>query len=399
MGRAVSFFVFFAVALTLAASLHYYIWARLVRDVGLPPTAYRLLTALVVALFVSVPLTFWLSRSGLIETTRPVLLFAFGWMGLMFLTVVLLGFSELGKVAYELSLRAFTDHAPADPERRLAMSRMVGAGVALVAGGMGAVATHSGLTRLMTRNVTVRLSRLPERLNGLTIVQLSDVHVGPTIRRGFIERVVERCNELSPDLVVITGDLVDGSVAQLREHVAPLQQLRAKHGVYFVTGNHEYYSGASAWCAELSRLGIRVLRNERVSIGDGDDSFDLAGVDDYSAHRFGGGHGADLARAVEGRDVTRELVLLAHQPREVFEAQKHGVGLQLSGHTHGGQMWPWNWLVRLQQPVVSGLERFGDTQIYVSNGTGYWGPPMRLGAPAEITRITLQREAAATRAA
>jgi predicted MPP superfamily phosphohydrolase len=160
--------------------------------------------------------------------------------------------------------------------------------------------------------------------------------------------------------------------------------------VYFVTGNHEYYSGAPEWCEELTRLGIRVLRNERVSIGEEDASFDLAGIDDVYAYQFGEGHGADLARAVAGRDTSRELVLLAHQPKAVFEAVSHGVGLQLSGHTHGGQLWPWTYFVRLQQPVVAGLARFSETQVYVSRGTGYWGPPMRLGAPAEITRVTLR---------
>jgi hypothetical protein len=166
--------------------------------------------------------------------------------------------------------------------------------------------------------------------------------------------------------------------------------LRAKHGVFFVTGNHEYYSGAEEWCTELTRLGIRVLRNERVSIGDATDSFDLAGVDDHSAKRFGGGHGEDLPKALLGRDPARELVLLAHQPKTIILAQDHGVGLQLSGHTHGGQIWPWTYLVRLQQPVVAGLARFGKSFVYVSRGTGYWGPPMRLGAPSEITELTLR---------
>jgi len=216
------------------------------------------------------------------------------------------------------------------------------------------------------------------------------VHVGPTIGRTFIEQIVAQANAANPDVIAITGDLVDGSVEELREHVAPLAQLKARYGVYFVTGNHEYYSGAQAWCEELERLGIRVLRNERVSIGGADASFDLAGIDDAHAHQFGNGHGADLARAVLGRDPSRELVLLAHQPRAVFEAVEHGVGLQLSGHTHGGQIWPWTYLVRLQQPVVAGLARFSDTQVYVSRGTGYWGPPMRLAAPAEITRVTLR---------
>ena len=385
MSRSASFFVFFGVALSLTAGLHYYIWARLVRDPGLPPLAFRLLTALVILLCASIPLTLWLYRMRPLENMRPLLLGMFGWMGLMFFTVVLLGIGDVGR----LFARLLQNGDPVDPARRLAVSRMFGAGVALVATSLGAVATHQGLTRLTVRRAKVRLPRLPKALDGFKLVQLSDIHVGPTILRDFIERVVATTNALEPDAIVITGDLVDGSVEQLREHVAPLAGLRARHGVYFVTGNHEYYSGAEDWCDELTRLGVRVLRNERVTLGNDDASFDLAGVDDSSAHRFGRGHGADLPKAVLGRDPARELVLLAHQPRAVFEAKDQGVGLMLSGHTHGGQMWPWNWLVRLQQPVVSGFETFERTLVWVSNGTGYWGPPMRLGAPAEITELVL----------
>jgi uncharacterized protein len=284
--------------------------------------------------------------------------------------------------------------APADPARRVFLARVFSGAVILGGAALGIAALRSGLARVGLRKVKVALERLPASLHGTRIVQLTDVHVGPTIGKEFIEDIVERTNQLEPDVIAITGDLVDGSVEHLSEHVAPLARLKAKHGVYFVTGNHEYYSGADEWCAELVRLGIRVLRNERVEISNGEDSFDLAGIDDYTAHQFGNGHGADLPRALAGRDAKRELVLLAHQPKAVHEAEKHGVGLQLSGHTHGGQLWPWNWFVRLQQPVVSGLARFGRTLVYVSNGTGYWGPPMRLGAPAEITEIVLESERA-----
>jgi predicted MPP superfamily phosphohydrolase len=179
-------------------------------------------------------------------------------------------------------------------------------------------------------------------------------------------------------------------VAELRDAIAPIAGLRARHGVYFVTGNHEYYSGVDAWLAELTRLGVRVLRNERVEIGGGDASFDLAGIDDWSSRGMAPGHGPDLPRALDGRDPARELVLLAHQPRAVHEAAARGVGLQLSGHTHGGQIWPWGFAVRLQQPYVLGLSREGRTHIYVSPGTGYWGPPMRLGTRGEITRVILR---------
>lgn len=389
MPRTLSFVLFFTVALALAGSLHYYIWARLVRDLALPVLWHRALTGLLIALFVSIPITFTLARGQRFEGMRPVLLGTFGWMGVLFIVVMLLAVVDVSRLGVGVVSRLFGEGPPDDPERRLTVARLLGAGVALVAGGAGTVAARSGLTELIVKRVTVPLGRLPSELSGTRIVQLTDVHVGATIQRGFIERVVRETNSLEPDVIAITGDLVDGSVEQLREHVAPLAELRAKHGVYFVTGNHEYYSGAEAWCAELTRLGIRVLRNEHVRIGEGEASFDLAGVDDYSAHRFGRGHGADLARALEGRDESRELVLLAHQPRQVFEAARLGVGLQLSGHTHGGQIFPWNFFVRLQQPVVSGLHRFGRALVYVSNGTGYWGPPMRLGAPAEITELTL----------
>lgn len=387
-----SFFLFFAVALSLIGAVHYYIWARLVRDMALPLWAHRGLTLLVLALCLSIPLTFWFGRRLPLDSTRPLMLLAFGWLGMVFLLLVVLGMSELLRAGIGVWARFASDLPPDDPQRRLTLSRMVGGSVALVSGGLGALATHQGLTRLVVKQVKVALPRFPTSLNGFSIVQISDVHVGPTIRRQFIERIVERVNALKPDLIAITGDLVDGSVEQLAKHIAPLADLNATHGVFFVTGNHEYYSGVEAWCSELRRIGIQVLQNERVQIGDGAHSFDLAGVDDYSAGRFG--QGPSLQRALEGRDPEREVVLLAHQPRAVFEASEAGVGLQLSGHTHGGQIWPWNIFVRLQQPVVSGLERFGNTLVYVSNGTGYWGPPMRLGAPAEITRLELSAKSA-----
>ncbi|HSS38874.1 MAG TPA: metallophosphoesterase [Polyangia bacterium] len=238
---------------------------------------------------------------------------------------------------------------------------------------------------------------MPAALHGFSIVQLTDIHVGPTIGRRFVEDVVARTNALEPDLVAITGDLVDGHVHDLAESIAPLAQLRARHGVFFVTGNHEYFSGAEAWVNELTRMGIRVLQNERVVIGNAGASFDLAGVDDRSAVHYGGLAPQEaVARALSGRDSSRELVLLAHQPRSALDAESFGVGLQLSGHTHGGQIWPFGLIVRLQQPFTAGLHRHRDAQVYVSRGTGYWGPPMRLAAPSEITHVRLESARALT---
>jgi predicted MPP superfamily phosphohydrolase len=384
MPRALSIAIFLSVFVSLLGLVHYYIWARLVRDLVLPQALYRWLTVIIVTLLVSLPAGFLLSRAG--DWARPLVWASYLWMGTVFLLLVTVGLSDLVRAGVALVSQAASDGAPADPARRTFLSRLAGGFALVLAGGASVAAVRSGLSRVSVKTLEVGLRRLPQALSGSTIVQLSDIHVGPTIRRDFIEQIVETTNALEPDVIAITGDLVDGSVESLREHVAPLGGLRAKFGVFFVTGNHEYYSGVEEWCAELRRLGIRVLRNERVSIGHGDESYDLAGVDDFNA-------APDLERALAGRDPARELVLLAHQPRAVREAAERGVGLQLSGHTHGGQIWPWRYMVYLQQPVVSGLAKIKETLLYVSNGTGYWGPPMRLAAPAEITQIRLNATA------
>ncbi len=388
MSRLLSSALFFTLMLTLVGAVHYYVWARLVRDLALPRAWHRALTVGIVVLYALIPLLFFVRRTGAAWTV-PLAWVSGVWTGLIVLFLVVLALGDAGRGLLALASR-FGVTPPPNPERRLVLARLFGLVAFLVTGGLGVVAVRSGLARVALREVDVRLRRLPRQLDGTTIVQLTDIHVGATIGREFIEQIVETTNATHPDVIAITGDLVDGSVEELGEHVAPLGKLKARYGVYFVTGNHEYYSGAEEWCQELERLGIKVLRNERVSIGDGEASYDLAGIDDFQARRFGNGHGADLARAVAGRDPSRELVLLAHQPRAVFEAVAHGVGLQLSGHTHGGQIWPWTYFVRLQQPVIAGLARFSETQVYVSRGTGYVGPPMRLAAPAEITRVTLR---------
>jgi len=239
-------------------------------------------------------------------------------------------------------------------------------------------------------------------LEGFTIAQLSDIHVGPTIRVRYIQRIVNAVNRLGADMVAITGDLVDGSVGELRAHVAPLAQLKARHGTFVVTGNHEYYAGAHAWVDELRRLGLRVLMNEHVVLQTRnvqgaqtdeevhESSLVVAGVTDYTAGHFDASHASDPEGAV--RDAPPQVhtrLLLAHQPRSAIAAAQAGYQLQISGHTHGGQFFPWNLFVPLQQPFTAGLHRLHDMWIYVSRGTGYWGPPKRFGAPSEITLLRL----------
>jgi predicted MPP superfamily phosphohydrolase len=239
-------------------------------------------------------------------------------------------------------------------------------------------------------DIDIPVTDLPAALHGFLIAQISDVHVGPTIRRGFVERIVALANGLKADLIAVTGDLVDGSVQQLSLHTAPLAGLAARHGVYFVTGNHEYYSGERAWTAEIRRLGLRVLKNEHVVLKHNGASLVLAGVTDLSAHHFDTAQHSDPAAALRGSPADAGAkILLAHQPNSADAAASAGFDVQLSGHTHGGQFWPWNLFVGLFQPFTGGLYRLKNLWVYVSRGTGYWGPPNRFGVPSEITRIRL----------
>ena len=242
--------------------------------------------------------------------------------------------------------------------------------------------------------VRIPIAGLPPALEGFAIAQVSDVHVGPTIKRDFVEAIVERVNRLEADLVAITGDLVDGSVQELASHVEPLARLQSRHGTYAILGNHEYYSGAQAWIRELRRLGAHVLLNEHVVIEHGGARLAVAGVTDYMAHRFDPRQRSDPEGAIAGAPEDAVRILLAHQPRSARLAALAGYQLQLSGHTHGGQFWPWNHFVRFQQPWTAGLQRLGSLWIYINRGTGYWGPPMRFGIPSEITLITLARAGA-----
>jgi len=382
--------VFFAVAIAVFGLSHYYLWARLARDPGWPSQVASAAAWLLAGLACSIPLAMVVSRVMSFPPARFISAVAFTWMGVAFLLVVALLAGDLvGWILRAVGLVAGCD-AGIDPERRRLLARWIAGAASASVAVLGAVAVRSAMMEVPVHEVRVALGRLPKEMAGLTIVQLTDLHIGSTLGGSFAASVVEKTNALKPDLVVITGDLVDGPVASLRDQVAPFAKLRARFGVYFVTGNHEYYSGVDQWIAEVRRMGIRVLRNERVSIGDPGATIDLAGVDDLGAEGFGPEHGPDYARAFRDLDPDRELILLAHRPRQVFEAARANVGLHLAGHTHGGQIWPWGYLVRLTEPYVSGLHRHTDrTQIYVSRGTGHWGPPMRLFTPSEITKIVL----------
>jgi predicted MPP superfamily phosphohydrolase len=238
--------------------------------------------------------------------------------------------------------------------------------------------------------VDVPIAGLPLALDGYSIAQISDIHVGPTIKRPYLNAIVNRVNALRADAIAITGDLVDGSVRRLSLHTEPLKRLAARDGTFFVTGNHEYYSGAEEWIAEMRRLGLTVLINEHVVRERDGACLMIAGVPDFTAHQFNPAHRSDPRAAAAGAPGNVDVrILLAHQPRSAEAAADAGFDLQLSGHTHGGQFFPWNLFVPLQQPFVAGLNRVRDMWVYTSRGTGYWGPPKRFGAPSEITLVRL----------
>ncbi|MBK3584126.1 metallophosphoesterase, partial [Streptomyces sp. MBT57] len=258
-------------------------------------------------------------------------------------------------------------------------------GGAAAAAGLATVGygTHNVLSGPSVKRVTVPLAKLPRAAHGFRIAVVSDIHIGPILGRAHTRRIVDTINSTSPDLVAVVGDLVDGSVADLGSAAEPLAGLRSRHGSFFVTGNHEYFSGAEQWVNHVRELGLIPLENARVELG----GFDLAGVNDIAGETEG--QGPDFGRALGDRDRSRAAVLLAHQPVVIHDAVEHGVDLQLSGHTHGGQLWPGNYLAELANPTVAGLERYGDTQLFVSRGAGAWGPPVRVGAPADITVVQL----------
>lgn len=367
------FLRFLLVALSILGGVHFYFWLRLVHDTALPEPFFAAATAALVALAIAIPAGFLRRGHGGVLSWA-----AFTWMGMLFLLLLSLLGGDVLRAGLHLAGAA-------------AMPRAVEGGAATVAAGLVAWSLFHA-RRLEVRTVEIPLAKLPAALEGFRIAQITDLHIGSTIGREMVEEVVARTNALDPDLVVITGDLADGDPRALASAAEPLGALRARHGVFFVTGNHEYFGDVEGWLSLVRSLGIRTLRNERVTIGDGDASFDLAGIDD-TVGRWTPGHGPDLPRALVGRDPSRALVLLAHRPTAAREAAAHGIDLVLSGHTHAGQIWPFRYLVKLDQPWVEGLHDVGQTKLYVSAGTGWWGPPMRLGTTREVTSLVLRRRA------
>jgi len=397
MGMILFFIIFFAIAGLLASYITWRLFNR---------AAFRRRWKVIVALgivgtiFLPV-LSIMLRRSGFDNAGLHLLTWA-GYLGVGFLSFVfsylvmrdlvwapLAGFRMLKTRIAKPDSNPGASRQIENPSRRGFLVHSMNYGIVAAA----ALSTGYGIAEArqtpQVKRVPIKIERLPRELEGFSIVQITDIHVNPTFRRAAVEEIVAVVNTLDADIVALTGDLVDGSVAQLGYDVAPLKQIRSVSGNFFVTGNHEYYSGVVEWIEEVRRLGFTVLMNEHVSIPRGPARLLLAGVTDYRGGNFFASHRSDPQKAINGAAPADIKILLAHQPKNIFDAATAGYDLQISGHTHGGQFFPWNLFVGFTQPYVSGLHTHQNTQIYVSRGTGYWGPPVRVGSPSEITLIQL----------
>ncbi|WP_245812349.1 metallophosphoesterase [Actinophytocola xinjiangensis] len=389
----------------LFALLNWYLWKRLVKDVTAPGTARRVATVAQVVLAVLVFATLILGRAVPPEVARWFSWPGYIWFAVLvylFLTTVLLELPRLALRGWQrrtpLEATAATPTVDVPPEipdrpavnesRRLFLAR----GTAVIAGAATTGLVGTGMSNALgppdLLRVPVALNGLDPSLAGFRIAVVSDIHLSALLGRSHTERITRMINESEPDLVAIVGDLADGTPEDLRSAVEPLRDLAPREGSFFVTGNHEYFVDADAWVRELDRLGVHTLRNEHTAIRRGQASFDLAGVTDVSGRNAN--DAPDFDKALDGRDESTPVVLMAHQPVQVTEAAERGVGLQLSGHTHGGQIYPFQYVVGLQQPALAGLSKVDDTWLYVTRGAGFWGPPVRVGAPPDITLVELR---------
>ena len=387
--------MFIAVLGAILGLVHIYLWKRLVKDTTRPGRTRWILTALLVALAAVLLAALILPRVvGLTDSgwyAWPGYLW-FGLAAYLFLSLLILE-------PVRLALRGWVNRKPPETKaesaslpvlnRRVFLARAsaVAAGAASV--GLAGIGTATALGPPDLLYVPIRLRKLDPAFHGFRIALVSDIHLGPLAGRAHTERIVAMINATAPDLVAIVGDLVDGTVGELGSAVEPLRDLHSREGTFFVTGNHEYFvEDTLSWLRELERLGVQPLRNENTAIRRGAATVQLAGVNDVSGESHS--DPPDFDRALSGLNPSSPTILLAHQPVMVTEAASRGVDLQLSGHTHGGQMWPFHYVVRLAQPSLAGLSTVDDTQLYVTRGAGFWGPPMRIGAPPDITVVSLQ---------
>ncbi len=394
-------YVSFLISITVIPLIliYIYIGRRLINPVRLSPPCRKILWLIMVFIMLITPTPFILQKYG-VENCCTNLLIWVGSLSLGFFTFVfsflvardlmfiLMGFiRKFFRRTHNFFCFKSKTVEPLDINRRRFMLNSMNLGILGISGALSGYGFYEARRPPTIVEVSIPFHDLPDALEGFRIVQITDTHVGTTTRHGYMETVVERVNMLTPDIVVFTGDIADGSVSHLRNKISPLANLSTLYGSYFVTGNHEYLFGEQNWLEEVDRLGLKALLNEHRVLQCGEGRIILAGVTDYSAGRYDSNRASNPEASLSGASQCNVKILLAHRPRSIYAAARSGFDLQISGHTHGGQFYPWHFAC--SSPYVAGLYRFKDTWIYVSRGTGYWGPPLRLGATSEITLIKL----------
>ncbi len=365
-------------------SAHFYLWLRLIYNVIPMGTARYIGTVVLILLGLSTILGLVLSHFLPLKRQEPLAYVAYTWMGMaLFLTLTLLIIDIISLAINHLTPLNIASYTYW-PLLRATLSL-------LITTVLSAIGINRAVGEPEIVKYDVHLANLPKEFDGFTIVQLSDLHVAAVLEHNWLKKRVADTMALKPDLIAITGDLTDGMPKLVQNELLPLKELKAPFGTYFVTGNHEYISDAVGWVNFLPQVGLRVLRNEHLPLTKDGATIYLAGVDDHDSAGRAPGHGQDVSRATAGIPLGATIICLAHQPKTVEEAKNYGVSLLLAGHTHGGQLWPWTIMVKKAQKYFKGLYRVGNTQLIVSQGTGFWGPPMRIGSQSEILLITLHQ--------
>ena len=388
--------MFFIVFIAMLSILHGYVGCKIFSSLNLS-SSYAVIGIIFLAILTLLPVLPILFRYNGYETSFLDKLSLIGYTSLGFFTLSFVAFFSkdlLFKVCGFISSFFSADvkqQMALDADKREFLEKSLSIGILTLVGPATAYGFYSARKGPTIINQDIYLKNLPDSFENFTIAQISDLHVGPTIKKPYVEKVVNQISNLNPDLIAITGDMVDGSIDYLRKDLEPLSQVVASHGTYFVTGNHEYYSGAKRWLDETDRMGFTNLVNENRLITINDQSIALAGVNDYRAHQIIPSHRSNPQAALKGINSEKVKILLAHQPSSIFQANEAGFDLQISGHTHGGQFWPFTYPTKKANPYLSGLHNHNGTQIYVNSGTGYWGPPLRLGVTAEITLFKLKK--------
>ena len=385
--------MFFIVALAILWSMHGYVTFKLLHPYNLPLSKSIYIYG-VAFLFSILPIL-------------PILLRMFGNESKILDKISLVGYTSLGFFTLSFILFIAKDFFnqllifsekfigiihPVDDSKREFIKKSISIGIFSIAGSASLYGYKQARNGPQIIYQDIYLDKLPLEFDKYKVAQISDLHVGPTIKRPYVEGVLDKISHLNPDMIVVTGDLIDGSVSYLKKDMEPLVDMIAPNGTFFVTGNHEYYSGVDQWLDETNNLGFTNLLNSHQIIKKEDSGIAIAGVTDYRAHQIKSTHKTDPNKALLGLSESTLKIVLAHQPASIFKVHEAGADLQLSGHTHGGQFWPFTYPTKWANPYLEGLHNHHGTQIYVNRGTGYWGPPLRIGVPAEITLFQLRKK-------